>query len=432
MNIEHSTRNISPCAGLYLIVDAANRLNISQFINSNLPNRSPNAVYKYADVVLSLSANSMLLGDRLSDLALVKQKYAVNQGFKIPSADTVEYACQELKPLVCQESILNQKGQIIEHQHCFQPKMNALLSALALKTGVLKTGNQGYTLDFDHMVIETEKQDARLSYKMVNGYHPCMAAIGRTPVYIENHNGNTPARFHQKESLERCFDTLHSQGIEIENFRADSASYQHEVIDLVASKSKFFYIRMMDFKSVAEKYSQVAESEWKKARIGLEEVEVASLFYRPANSEKTYRLVATRRLKANLQMDIETGTAYRYQAIITNQMEWSEQQVIQFYNQRGDAENTNRYMLNDFNLSHLPFMDMNTNTVYMYLMGYAAILFEWSKALLLKNKVEGITACMRVKAICFHYLHVAGEWIVKKGKAILKIYSTKRYRPLQI
>ena len=77
-------------------------------------------------------------------------------------------------------------------------------------------------------------------------------------------------------------------------------------------------------------------------------------------------------------------------------------------------------------------MDMNTNTVYMYLMGYAAILFEWAKTVLVQNKVAAITTTMRVKAVCFHYLSVAGEWVLKKGKQILKIYTSTTYKPLQI
>jgi len=100
------------------------------------------------------------------------------------------------------------------------------------------------------MVIANEKLDARMSYKMVKGYHPCMAAIERIPVFIQNHNGNTPARHQQKQTLALCFDNLKSQGIKIENFRADSASYQIDVIELVDDNCTFFYIRMLEFNSI--------------------------------------------------------------------------------------------------------------------------------------------------------------------------------------
>lgn len=432
MNIEQSFRKVSPFAGLYLIAGAIKSLNVSKLIDNSLPSRSANAVYKYSDVALSLFSNSLLQGQRLSDLSVVKHKVFSGLGFKIPSPDTVEYCCQEIKPLVYVGHVLNHKGKVIEHQHCYSAKMNALLPALALKTGQLKKGIQGYTLDFDHMVIANEKQDARLSYKMVNGYHPCMAAIGRIPVFIQNQNGNTPARHQQKEALTRCFDDLKKEEIEIQNFRADSASYQADVIELVEANCTHFYIRMLEFKAILSSYGQLDENSWKKVTIGNEKVEVASLFYQPSKCQKPYRLVVTRKLREDRQLDIETGTAYRYSAIITNDTERSETEVIQFYNQRGDSENTNRYMLNEFNLNSLPFMDMNTNTVYMYMMAYAAILFEWSKSILVKNKVEAIEMTMRVKAVCFHYITVAGEWVTKKGKKILKMYSEKKYQVLEI
>jgi len=172
VNIDQSFRKISPFAGLYFIANSLNHLNISCFINKNLPSRSFNAHYSYSDIALSLFSNALLQGQRLSDLQVVKQKVFPGLGFKIPSPDTVEYCCQELKPAICIEHLINHKGIVIEHQHCYSPKLNSLLPAIALKTGQLKTGNQGYTLDFDHMVIANEKQDARMSYKMVKGYHP--------------------------------------------------------------------------------------------------------------------------------------------------------------------------------------------------------------------------------------------------------------------
>ena len=79
------------------------------------------------------------------------------------------------------------------------------------------------------------------------------------------------------------------------------------------------------------------------------------------------------------------GTAYNYYGIITNDKIKDDKSIIEFYNQRGDSENSNRYMLNDFNLHHLPFPDMCTNTAYMYLMAMCTTLFEWVKQILVAN-----------------------------------------------
>ena len=89
---------------------------------------------------------------------------------------------------------------------------------------------------------------------------------------------------------------------------------------------------------------------------------------------------------------------------MTNNNALSNKEIIEFYNQLGDAESSNRFLLNDFNLHHLPFPDMCTNTLYMYLMAMCNTLFKWAKNILVNNTTEKITLNMRAKAVCFHYI----------------------------
>ena len=48
-----------------------------------------------------------------------------------------------------------------------------------------------YDVDFDHQFIETEKYDAKPTYKKFLGYRPGVSVIGDLIVGIENSNGNT-------------------------------------------------------------------------------------------------------------------------------------------------------------------------------------------------------------------------------------------------
>ena len=160
--------------------------------------------------------------------------------------------------------------------------------------------------------------------------------------------------------------------------------------------------------------------------------EVASLYYQPDMSDKEYRIAVTRHKRKDGQIDLLSGSAYTYQGIITNDDKTSEKGIIQFYNQRGDAENSNRYMLNDFNFHHLPFPDLSTNTVLMYLMAMCATLFEWIKSVLVKNKVKNISLTMRIKAVCFHYITIAATFIKHARQRILKIFSVEKYSVLRI
>jgi len=267
----------------------------------------------------------------------------------------------------------------------------------------------------------------------VKGYHPNLGFIGRIPVHIENHNGNTPAAYEQKQTLERCFENMKKAGVHISNFRADSASYQKEVINLAKQYTDHFYIRLDDCAGVREQCGLVRE--WKKVIINNIVKEVASIEYIPFASTggtDVYRVVVTRTVKKDKQIDMLCGTAYNYYGIITDDKVTDDKEVIEFYNQRGDSENSNRYMLGDFNLHHLPFPDMCTNTVFMYLMAMCATLFEWIKVVLVDNKAKGVTIIMRTKAICFHYITVASTFIIHAREKILKIFSAYEYKILQI
>ena len=116
----------------------------------------------------------------------------------------MEYVCQELKT----PTIIKKTEEGIEHQLNYNDTINAVLVGLAVKTNQLNAAGSDYTLDFDHLITENEKQDAQWTYKKMKGYHPGMAFIGRIPVHLENRNGNTPARFQQKETLQRCLATF--------------------------------------------------------------------------------------------------------------------------------------------------------------------------------------------------------------------------------
>ncbi len=159
---------------------------------------------------------------------------------------------------------------------------------------------------------------------------------------------------------------------------------------------------------------------------------MASITYQPKNCKKAYRIVVTRNKRKDGQIDLLSGSAYTYQGIITNNEQMDEQGVIEFYNDRGDAENSNRYLLNDFNFNHLPFRDMATNTVYMYLMAMCATLFEWVKAVLVQNNTKAITISMRTKAVCFHYITIATTFVKHARKTILKVFGQENYAILKI
>ena len=78
-----------------------------------------------------------------------------------------------------------------------------------------------YDVDFDHQLLETEKYDAKTTYKKFLGYRPGVYVIGDKIDYIENSDGTTNVRIHQADTHKRFFALLESQNIRVNRFRAD-------------------------------------------------------------------------------------------------------------------------------------------------------------------------------------------------------------------
>ena len=79
--------------------------------------------------------------------------------------------------------------------------LNTLLLNCMFASGQLKEGEM-YDVDFDHQIIETEKYDAKPTYKKFLGRFIALAAvIDDLIVGGENSDINTNVRFHQKDTL---------------------------------------------------------------------------------------------------------------------------------------------------------------------------------------------------------------------------------------
>lgn len=100
----------------------------------------------------------------------------------------------------------------------------------------------------------------------------------------QNHNGNTPPKHHQKQTLERCFINLKDNNISIKHFRADSASYQKEVIELVEKNSTNFYVRNISSDSFSKHCNQIQD--WETIEVNYKKRKVASILYAPFGSIK--------------------------------------------------------------------------------------------------------------------------------------------------
>ena len=317
----------------------------------------------------------------------------------------------------------------VGHQFNINLPLNRLLIKALKKTGQLN-GQEGYTLDYDNQVVATEKYDAARTYKKCEGYQPGVASIGKCIVYIEGRNGNSQARYEQAATLRRAFDLLEEHQIKTRRFRADSASYQQTVVDLVAERCTYFYIRAMRCADMERQISRIPANSWQKVRLGVQEMEIAELpEYAPFDGQKKYRLIVSRIKRKDGQTGLFTGDAYTYRGILTNDHLWEAARIVSFYNQRGSAERTFDCMNNDFGWAKLPCSFLHENTAFMILTALYANLYQFILAHFAR-KLSWIKENFRLKKFIFRFITVAAKWIKTGRQYVLKLYTNKDYSPL--
>lgn len=421
MKVQNNSDSISPFAGLNFISNDFDRSGLIQVIENELVSKSDLATYTLTDDIKSLFLTFFAGGDCAEDMNIhLRPTLLTIPNLGLPNADTV---LRDFKALSTPTTTIITDPKIA-HQTNTNDSLNNFIINSLIKLKQLNI-NQKHDFDYDNQVIPCEKYDSKMSYKKVQAYQPGVATIGRHIVYIENRNGNSPAKYQQAQTLRKCYEKLLQNGIKIGKSRMDAASYQKEVIDVVSQYSDFFYIRANRCSGMEKQIKEIEN--WDKVIIGQKEYEIATINYKPFGEEKTYRVVISR--EPQKQGEILTEDHFSYRGIITNDLTMSNLEVLTYYNQRGSQEIIFDEMNNDFGWSKLPFSFLNQNTVFMSIMAvcrsfYIYITEKYSKV------IDFVKPNFRLKKFRFRFINVAGKWIKRGREYILKLFTDKDYYKL--
>ena len=236
--VQIKSEKLTPFGGIFSIMEQFDAL-LAQTIDSTLGLRCTMFGYQYSEILRSLMCVYLCGGSCIEDVTTHLMKHlSLHPTLRTCSADTILRAIEELTF----KSITYKSASGKSYDFNTADKMNCLLVNALLATGQLKSG-QEYDFDFDHQFIETEKYDAKPTYKKFLGYSPGVAVINDMIVGIENRDGNTNVRFNQKETLERIFKRLEASEIYISRARMDCGSCSEEIVDMVEAHCRHFYIR---------------------------------------------------------------------------------------------------------------------------------------------------------------------------------------------
>jgi len=419
------SNTISSFGGINFVFQHLDNLQIEKILNDSLPNLSTNSLYSWKDLFYSFLSIYFCGGDCIEDLQTnLKPHFKKNPFVKIPSPDTV---LRRFSELATEVQTCRTKRGTVDHEFNTNQNLCNLNLAVLSKTGIL--ASEELILDYDNTIIFNEKRDSKMTYKRDYGYQPGVCTLNEEFIlYIENRNGNSDAKSFQIDTLNNLFGALEKYNVrKVSHFRADSASYQFEVVDLLDQKSDFFYIGCRN--SYVEKYFSEVQN-WTKTTDQFGELQVGSItitpFFKRSKENgikpKQYRLLVKRRLRKDGQMNLITQDEYDYCAVLTNNFEMTDMEVANFYNRRGNMEKQFDVLKNDFGWQKLPFSSLNKNLVFLYLTAicrnlYNNIIHFFSK------KCQHLNPTFRIKKFIFRFIILPVKWIKQSRQMKLKIFS---------
>ena len=397
-----------------MVMDAFERI-LSPVIDKELGLRSTLTGYQYSEILRSLMCVYFCGGSCVEDVTShLMPHLSQHPRLRTCSADTILRAIKELT----EQNITYTSDSGKSYDFNTAERMNRMLLSALIGSGQLRAG-ESYDLDFDHQFLETEKYDAKPTYKKFTGYSPGVAVIGDLIVGIENRDGNANVRFHQQDTLERFYNRLEERDIHIRRSRMDCGSCSCEIVETIEKHCDHFYIRANRCQSL---YNDIfALRGWKREEINGIEYELCSILVEKWEG-KTYRLVIERQRRMGKEQDLWEGE-YTYRCILTNDYQMSDREVVEFYNLRGGKERIFDDMGSGFGWDRLPKSFMAENTVFLIMTALMRNFYKKVIAKVAKTKAFGLKDTSRIKAFVFRFISVPAKWIRMARQDFLNIYT---------
>jgi hypothetical protein len=274
-----------------------------------------------------------------------------------------------------------------------------------------------YTLDADATQVMADKHDAKFTYKGVKGYMPMLGFLFENQVCLldEFREGNVSPGSDQLGFYRQCKGRM-PKGKRIARYRADSASYQAELINKLEKDSVKWAITADQDSAVKKIIHGLSETEWTEPLEGCG-FDIAETIHTMNKTDKAFRLVIKREYFR--QADIFEGSRYAYHVVASN---WSDEEksayeVLKWHNQRGAAENFNKELKSGFGMERMPCGDSWANAVFFRIGVIAYNLFIGFKRLSCPEAwVHHTIATFRWKVV-----QVAGRIVRHAGQVILRL-----------
>jgi hypothetical protein len=282
-----------------------------------------------------------------------------------------------------------------------------------------RDGMTEYTLDPDATEIVGEKADAFFTYTGDKGYMPMVGYLYEAGIciYDEFREGNVAPAFGVDAFYLECKRRMPA-GKVIRYYRADSASYHAGLFNELEGDGVRYAITADQDKAVKKAIAGIKEAEWKEPVRGCGYA-LAETVHCMEKTKEAFRLVIKREVRRQGELFEKKENPYFYHVVATNWVEEqkSAREVLDWHNQRGQAENFNKEVKIGLGMERMPCGQSYANAVFFRIGIIAYNLFIGFKRLACPESwAKHTIATFRWKMI-----QVAGRIVKHAGKVVLKL-----------
>jgi len=399
--IEATDEPLIARGGLVLPYEMARALKLPQMIDREMPAAGSGHSYTPSQFVMPLIMMFHGGGKTLEDLRELKGEISLR---KLMDMDEMPASCTVgdwLRRTGSEKHGLSGLGKVNDH---------------VVKQILKRDSRTEYTLDQDATIIEVEKDAAQYTYKKEKGYQPFVGFLSESGIVLDDEfrDGNVHPGSGALESLKRC-DRKMPKGKRIAYYRADSASYQSEVMnycfgDKIRQKSLFTITADKDA-AVKKAIKAIPEKAWQSYK---DDRQIAETIHTLEKTTEAFRLIVQRWPK--LQAELFDPEPYCYHAIATNREEQTAD-VVALHNMRGEVENNFKELKHGFGMDWMPCGETQANAVFFRIGVLAYNLFQAMKLLSLPVWWRKAT----IATVRWKLYQVAGKLVYHARRLVLKL-----------
>ena len=404
--LESTNEKLTPRTGVAILGEYLKGINLEELCNTNLPKAKRDNGYLAFEFIYPLILMLHSGGRFLDDTREIKVDKALTTLLKIENVPTASAFTKYL------------------HKHGTNGEEGMQkINKKYLKQFLKSIKNEELILDIDATFIEAHKNSAKWSYKDAPGYMPMVGHINNGWVIdVDFREGNVAPASRNLEFIKQCQLQLPT-GVNLDRFRADSASYQADILNYCQEQKILFTLTAKKNKNVFESIKSIKDKEWQAFT---KREKVAEFTHTMQDTDEAFRMIVIKKditpTLPTMQEYISDEVMMQYQdeiyyCIATNDNDLTPKEIIKLHRQRGEtSENKIKELKNGFNMSYLPTSNFEANSFYFQIGTLAYNLF-----LLFKQILDKSLQKHTVKTIRYKLYNIAGKVVSHARETILKV-----------